>query len=47
LLTDFQNDATVDLAGAHFVKDVIDVFHPRAGKIAFDEPARGQRQRFL
>ena len=43
----FQDDATVYLAGAHFIKDVIDIFHPRTGVIAFDEPTRSQRQRVL
>lgn|SRR5687768_3703514 len=34
----FQNDATVDLAGAHFIKDVIDIFHPRIGVMHLTSP---------
>ncbi len=43
LVCDLQHDATVDLAGTHFIEDVIDVFHPHHCVIAFHEPTRRQR----
>src|SRR5215213_5545390 len=44
---DLQDDAPVDLAGAHLAEDVVDLLHAGGRVVAPDEPARGQLQSLL